>query len=107
MPGKSNIKKKIVSENIIKIPKKRGRPPKETPIDSTKKETVSLTHVTSLSKRTSEMSKFYDLYVGPALERFPPKQLPVRRLVLQRYRALRAESHTASKASLVSSIYNR
>ena len=62
------------------------------------------THVTELSSRNSELNDFHDKYVGVALNSFPWKHFPLKRTILQRYRALRAESHNVAHSDLVSII---
>ena len=116
MPGNQNRgrKKKILVEiddlTVSNPPKKRGRPKKtkidahETSGDSKEDKEYTSTHVSTLNKRSSALSKFYDTHLGAAIETFPPKRLPVRRLVLQRYRKLRAEYHAKPKSSLINTI---
>lgn len=107
MPGNQNSGRRKSAEiaETEKTKKKRGRPPKESPSDAEERETVvPLSHVSTLSKRKSEIAGFYDLHLGPAIQIFPPTRLPIRRLVLQRYRALRAEAHTTEKTALVNTI---
>ena len=41
-------------------------------------------HHVNLKKRTSDISKFYDAYIGVGLECFPSSKIPQKRVVLQR-----------------------
>ena len=59
----------------------------------------SSSHHSNLQKRSSEISKMYDLYVGVALEIFPSSRLPLQRTVLQRYRFFRSFSAPNSPLS--------
>ena len=65
---------------------------------SSSSSSLSLSHHSNLQKRSSEISKMYDLYVGVALEMFPSSRLPLQRTVLQRYRHFR--SFSAPNSSL-------
>ena len=42
----------------------------------------------NLRKRTSDISIFYDTYLGTTLDHFPSSKLPLQRAVLRRYRSL-------------------
>lgn len=57
---------------------------------------ASSSHLSNLRKRNSELNRFYDEYMGTALEKFPASKLPTKRTVLQRYRSLRSEEPTNS-----------
>ena len=65
---------------------------------SSSSSSLSLSHHSNLQKRSSEISKMYDLYVGVALEMFSSSRLPLQRTVLQRYRHFR--SFSAPNSSL-------
>ena len=131
MPGNKNSgrKKKIVPDDpvpntstthhsTVSKPTNRGRPrksnenrslpyrpddvstnqvprPRSTPVQK---------HVSTLQRRSSEMSKFYDAHLGPALEKFNPSKLPMKRTILQRYRDLRAKQPTVSQHIIVGTI---
>lgn len=64
------------------------------------------TNISSLSSRKSELNKFYDVYVGPPLEQLPKKNLPIKRAILQRYRAIRSKSHNMPQRAVASIISN-
>ena len=61
-------------------------------------------HAVDLAKRSSCMSKFYDEFLGPPLEVFPSSKLPLKRVVLQRYRTLRSLSHATPQTEIVATI---
>ena len=64
------------------------------------------TNIARLNSRNSDLNKFYDNYIGPALEQIPKKNLPLKRTILQRYRALRSTSHNMAHRT-VASIINK
>ena len=125
MPGNKNSgrKKKPVADPdddgiSFTVAKKRGRPnndvSEEAPEPATptvedqpttnKKAAKFQTQPSALNIRGSNMNKFYDDYLGVAVERFPPTKLPLKRVVLQRYRDLLTKTHNASQQTLVKEI---
>ena len=127
MPGTKNSgrKKKVVAISSgtsslddagkSSSSKARGRPKRMQIADSDEKEqddaaaeipeqTVKPkppTHPSTLTKRTSQLSAFYDQYLGPPLSHFPASKLPLKRIVLQRYRGIKSEGHTIQLSSAV------
>ena len=79
-------------------------PDAEKDSDCTAKRTKQ--HVVDLSKRSSSLSNLYSENLGEPLEKFPPRMLPLKRIVLQRYRSLRSSSHNAPKSELIGTITN-
>ena len=79
-------------------------PDAEKHSDCTAKRTKQ--HVVDLSKRSSSLSNLYSENLGEPLEKFPPRMLPLKRIVLQRYRSLRSSSHKAPKSELIGAITN-
>ena len=59
-----------------------------------------------LKKRTSSINRFYDEFLGPPHEVFPSSKLPLKRVVLQRYRSLRSKSYPAPQNEITSTITN-
>ena len=59
------------------------------------------TNIARLNSRNSDLNKFYDNYIGPALEQIPKKNLPLKRTILQRYRALRSTSHNMAHRAVL------
>ena len=57
-----------------------------------------------LQRRSSELNKVYDTYLGQAIERFQPSKLPIKRVVLQRYRDIRSKEVNAPKHTIVNTI---
>ena len=62
-------------------------------------------HPSNLGKRSSELNKFYDTYLGVSLEKFPSSKFPLKRAIPQRYRSLRSKCH--GMTSKCFSIYNK
>ena len=57
-------------------------------------------NVIQLKSRHSDVSDFYNTYLGPALECFPAKVLPRNRSVLQRYRSIRIGHHNSDQRTV-------
>ena len=51
------------------------------------------THPSTLAKRNSLLNTFYDTYLGPSLDHLPANRLPLKRVILQRYRGAKSEAH--------------
>ena len=62
------------------------------------------TNVMKLSSRNSEITEFYDQFIGEALDQLPLKRLPTKRTLLQRFRALRSASHNLAQTTIVTTI---
>ena len=120
MPGNKNSgrKKKVTDEIGIDITIKRpvGRPKKQKinvpkvqksdEIVESGKPTIKRTkqHIVDLGKRSSLLYNFYNQFLGPPLEIIPSTRLPLRRVVLQRYRAIRSTQHNSPRNEIVGSI---
>ena len=124
MPGRKK-KVKPIQEQVESIVKRKvGRPAKSlkqitvvsTPVvtkltsegtvstSSTSSQESSTSHAVNLSKRNSDLNKFYDQFLGVPLHKFPSSKLPLRRSILQRYRALREICHTTPVNEIVRTI---
>ena len=130
MPGNKNSGRKkkpvtVSNDNNInfKVAKQRGRPKNpashDVPDEAAEPDTGTVvedeptaekkaakfqTQPAALNIRGSDMNKFYDNHLGAPVERFPPTKLPLKRVVLQRYRALLTKTHNASQQSVVKTI---
>ena len=102
-------------------PKKKGRPRKkdvvlpkpedpsiesleEVDVPMTKSSGKSKTNVAALASRNADVSKLYDKCVGKAIEFFPTSRLPTNRVILQRYRHLRAAKHFGTLVDIIKTI---
>ena len=107
----------LVSPPKEKVP--RGRPRKTdtdeevsltdyTYLPPTRSNSLARTssNVKELSVRTSNLNRFYDTYLGPALDNFPARTLPLKRTILQRYRFLRSKCHNAKQTYVTETITN-
>ena len=58
-----------------------------------------------LRKQTSDISIFYDTYLGTTLDHFPSSKLPLQRAVLRRYRSLLpVDDAQKSKSDMITTI---
>ena len=81
-------KKDVSSEQVPQCEYTQCEPSSSNSICSSSHRMDKTLQVYDLKKRTSDISIFYDSYVGPPLDKFHSSKLPHQRVVLQRYRYL-------------------
>lgn len=58
-------------------------------------------NVSDLRRRSSSLNSYYNDFLGPSLHVFPSSRLPLKRIILQRYRALRSFRHNSPKSEVI------
>ena len=97
-----------LSKPQIESSSETSEPEERTPLTPPLRKSCTLarvsTNVVKFSSRHSEITEFYDQFIGEALDQLPLKRLPTKRTLLQRFRALRSASHTQEQTTIVTTI---